>query len=95
VLVVIALGASFLVVPSGEAGLCISAVANSHVLRNVPFVLRGRRTATVSPENGFISHNARQITLDFRGKFTLDGELFEARAPLTIEPAGPARFLRL
>jgi len=67
----------------------------SHVLRNVPFLLRGRRITTVSPENGFVSHNARQITLDFRGSFTLDGELFEAKAPLTIEPAGPARFLRL
>ena len=67
----------------------------SHVLRNVPFLLRGRRTATVSPENGFVSHNVRQITLDFRGRFTLDGELFEARAPLTIEAAGPARFLRI
>jgi hypothetical protein len=67
----------------------------SHVLRSVPFLLRGRRTATASPENGFVSHNARQITLDFRGRFTLDGELFVARAPLIIEPAGPARFLRL
>jgi hypothetical protein len=67
----------------------------SYVLRNLPFLLRGRRTATVSPENGFVSHNVRQITLDFRGRFTLDGELFEDRGPLTIEPAGPARFLRL
>ena len=67
----------------------------SYLLRNLPFLLRGRRTATASPENGFFSHNVRQITIDLRGKFTLDGEIFEAKAPLTIEPAGPARFLRI
>ncbi len=66
-----------------------------YLLCNLPFLLWGRRTATASPENGFFSHNVGQITLDFRGRFTLDGELFEARAPLTIEAAGPARFLRI
>ena len=65
----------------------------TYLLRNLPFLLRGRCTATASPENGFFSHNIRRIILDFRGRFTLDGEIFEARAPLTIEPAGPARFL--
>jgi hypothetical protein len=70
-------------------------VKPSYLLRNLPFLLRGRRTATGSPENGFISHNVRRLTLDFRGRFTLDGELFEAKAPLTIEPAGPAGFLRI
>jgi diacylglycerol kinase (ATP) len=67
----------------------------SYWVRNLPFLLRGRRTRTASPENGFLSHNVRRITLDFRGRFTLDGELFEARAPLTVEAAGPAQFLRL
>lgn len=66
----------------------------SYLLRNLPFLLRGRRTATATPENGFFSNNAGRITLDFNGRFTLDGEIFEARAPLTIEPAGPARFLK-
>jgi diacylglycerol kinase (ATP) len=67
----------------------------SYLLRNLPFLLYGRRTATATPEHGFFSHNVREITLDFRGRFTLDGELFEARGPLTIEAAGPARFLRV
>jgi len=66
-----------------------------YLLRNLPFLLYGRRTATATPENGFFSHNVGQITLDFRGRFTLDGELFEAMAPLTIDAAGPARFLRI
>jgi hypothetical protein len=66
-----------------------------HLLRNIPFLLRGRRTATSTPENGYHSSDAGRIVLDFRGTFTLDGELFQARSPLTIEPAGPARFLRV
>lgn len=65
------------------------------LLRNLPSLLRGRRTATATPENGYYSSNAGRIILDFRGTFTLDGELFQARSPLTIEPAGPARFLRI
>jgi hypothetical protein len=67
----------------------------AHLLRNLPFLLHGRRTATASPKNGFFSHNAERVRLDFRGRFTLDGEIFEAGAPLMVEPAGPARFLRL
>jgi len=65
----------------------------SRLLRNLPFLLRGRKTITATPENGYFSHNAGKITLDFRGRFILDGEFFEATSPLTIEPAGPARFL--
>lgn len=79
------------------AALHLTAVRSKprYLLRNLPFVLRGRRTARVSPDNGYFSHNARRITLDFNGRFTLDGELFEAASPLTIEAAGPARFLRI
>lgn len=67
----------------------------SHLLRNLPSLLAGRRTASATPDNGYLSHNASRIILDFRGRFTLDGELFEAQAPLTIEAAGPARFLSI
>ncbi len=80
-----------------DAPLHLTAVQSKprYLLRNLPSVLRGRRTAGVSPENGYLSHNVRRITLDFTGRFTLDGELFGATSPLTIEAAGPARFLRI
>jgi hypothetical protein len=80
-----------------DAPLHLTAVQSKprYLLRNLPAVLRGRRPAGVSPENGYLSHNARRITLDFTGRFTLDGELFEAASPLTIQAAGPARFLRI
>lgn len=66
-----------------------------HLLRNLPSILHGQRTAGLSPQNGYFSHNAQRIILDFTGRFTLDGELFEAEAPLIIETVGPARFLRI
>jgi hypothetical protein len=82
---------------SEHASLHFTAVKSkpAHLLRNLPFLLCGRRTATASPKNGFFSHNAEQVRLDFRGRFTLDGEIFEAGAPLTVEPGGPARFLHI
>jgi hypothetical protein len=80
-----------------DAPLHFSAVRSKPpcLLRNLPYLMRGRRTRTASPENGYFSRNARRIHFDFRGRFTLDGELFEAVAPLTVEPAGPARFLKI
>ena len=66
-----------------------------HLWRSLPFLLRGIPTAAATPDNGFFSHNAGHVALEFRGRFTLDGELFAARGTLTIEPAGPALFLRL
>jgi diacylglycerol kinase family enzyme len=65
------------------------------LLRNLPSLLLGRRTTTTTPENGYYSHNNSRIVLDFRGRFTLDGEIFETLTPLTIEAAGPARFLKI
>lgn len=65
------------------------------LLLNLPFLLRGRRTASVSRKNGYVSHNTPRITLNFRGSFTLDGEIYEAVSPVTIEPVGPARFLKI
>jgi len=59
---------------------------------------QGRRNRYASPENGYVSVNAREIRLDMDGAFAIDGELFRAdreRGPLVIQEAGPADFLRL
>ncbi len=66
-----------------------------HLLANLPFLLWGKKRSKVTRDNGYFSHNACIIKLDFTGRFILDGEFFEATTPLTIEPAGPAKFLRL
>lgn len=47
------------------------------------------------PDHARCHDHVREITLDWKGKFTLDGEIFEAKGPLIIEPADPARFLKI
>ncbi len=64
------------------------------LLRSLPAVLRGRRTRRNTPQNGYISHNVRQVDCVFKGRFTLDGELFDSPGSLSISAVGPARFLK-
>jgi len=69
-----------------------------HLFRALPALAQGHRSRYASPENGYVSVNAREIRLDMDGGFAIDGELFRAdrkRGPLVIREAGPADFLRL
>jgi diacylglycerol kinase family enzyme len=69
-----------------------------HLFRALPAMAKGRGNRYTSPENGYVSVNAREIRLDMDGAFAIDGELFRAdrkRGPLVIQEAGPADFLRL
>jgi diacylglycerol kinase (ATP) len=69
-----------------------------HLFRALPAMAIGRINRYTSPENGYVSVNAREIRLDMDGGFAIDGELFRAdrkRGPLVIQEAGPADFLRL
>jgi diacylglycerol kinase (ATP) len=70
-----------------------------HLFRGaLPAMAQGHRNRYTSPENGYVSVNAREIRLDMDGAFAIDGELFRAdrkRGPLVIQEAGPADFLRL
>ena len=66
-----------------------------HLLRHLPAILRGRRTRGIIRQNGYISHNAQQVDCAFKGRFTLDGELFDSSGFLRITAVGPAHFLRI
>lgn len=66
-----------------------------HLLRNLPAILRGRRTKEIIPQNGYTSHNTQQVDCTFNGRFTLDGELFDSPGFLSISAVGPARFLKI
>jgi diacylglycerol kinase (ATP) len=69
-----------------------------HLFRALPALAIGRRNRYASPENGYVSVNAREIRLGMDGGFAIDGELFRAdrkQGPLVIREAGPADFLRL
>jgi hypothetical protein len=69
-----------------------------HLFRALPALAKGHRNRYASPENGYVSVNAREIRLNIDGGFAIDGELFRAdrkRGPLVIQESGPADFLRL
>jgi hypothetical protein len=69
-----------------------------HLLRALPFLLRGRRQAHTPSQNDYITCSARSIRLDMAGGFAVDGELFSAdvrTGPVLIQDGGPADFLRL
>jgi hypothetical protein len=65
------------------------------LLVRVRRILGGRPDRAMTPEHGFHSASGERIQLNFRGAFTLDGEVFSTIDGITITPAGPARFLVL
>lgn len=69
-----------------------------YLLRALPSILRGRKGAYGTPENGFYSHNAHEIKLNLGSGFTLDGQLYtpETRQePTVVRYGGTASFLRI
>lgn len=66
-----------------------------HLVRAAPAVMRGKPNRFVRPEHGYTSHNAHEIELHLDCGFTLDGELFSARAgtPVTLRGGYSASFL--
>ena len=69
-----------------------------HLLRALPALIRGRTGRYGTPENGYFSHKIHRVRLTLDGGFTLDGELFEAKAhlgPVVVQNGGEASFLRL
>jgi len=66
------------------------------LLRILVSLLRSQKSCHAIPENGYFSHNVREVQLEFEGDFTLDGELYATGSgPVTITSAGPALFLCL
>jgi diacylglycerol kinase family enzyme len=69
-----------------------------HVLRTVLGLACGGNNRHPGPDNGYLSHNAHEIELDFQGGFALDGELYMPAAgggPVVLQNGGQANFLRL
>ena len=84
----------------GEGPLRLTAVSARprHLLRVLPFLIRGRRHAYAKPGNGYISCSACEIRLDLNGGFAVDGELFSAdarRGSILIQDGGRADFVKL
>jgi hypothetical protein len=69
-----------------------------YLLRALPSILRGRSGAHGTPENGFYSHNAYEIKLNFTSGFTLDGQLYtpeNQQEPTVVRYGGTASFLEI
>jgi diacylglycerol kinase (ATP) len=69
-----------------------------YFLRALPSILRGRKGSYATPENGFYSHNAREIKLNLDSGFTLDGQLYTPEAgaePTVVRYGGTASFIRI
>jgi len=69
-----------------------------HLLRTLLGLACGRSSRHPGTEHGYLSHNAREIELVFRGGFTLDGELYMPDAgcgPVALQEGGQVSFLRL
>ena len=68
------------------------------LLRVFASIVRGRPNRHVSAAAGYQSHNASTVRLSMDGRFSLDGELHEARSDrgeIEIECAGRLRFICL
>jgi hypothetical protein len=69
-----------------------------YFLRSLPSLLRGRQGRFVGPENGYYSHNVREIKLNMDSGFTLDGQLYtpaNRQEPTVVRCGGTASFLRI
>jgi hypothetical protein len=61
-------------------------------------LVRGRQGRHGTPQNGYFSHNVREVRLTFTGGYTLDGELYQSDpqcGPVVVQDGGQASFLRL
>jgi len=61
---------------SGDVRFTTVASSAKHLARSVPGILRGRPRTDVTPENGYLSVNAENVSLRFDCGFTVDGEIF-------------------
>lgn len=68
------------------------------LMQALPSILRGRRGRHARPENGYFSHNASEIRLNFDCGFTIDGQLYtpaNSREPTVVQSGATAAFLRI
>ena len=69
-----------------------------HLLRVLPYLLRGRKCRFGKPQHGYFSHNAHELRLSLDSSFALDGEFYtpvSRLGPVVLKNAGLVSFLRL
>jgi diacylglycerol kinase family enzyme len=71
------------------------AQAPARLCRALPAVLRGRPSAAMRPDPGYLSHNAQHASIDHLHEYLLDGEIFPVTGTLEIKASPPVRFITL
>jgi diacylglycerol kinase (ATP) len=69
-----------------------------YLLRVLPFLVRGRRVAKGTSENGYYSHNVDEVELYLKDSVVLDGEMYtpeSSQEPTLLEHGGDVTFLRV
>ncbi len=69
-----------------------------HLLRVLPWLLRGRCHRRLTPPNGYTSHNVGEVRLTLDTAFNLDGQIYpvDSRAgPVVLRHGGDISFVRL
>lgn len=69
-----------------------------YLLQVLPFVVRGRRAAQGTSENGYYSHNVDEVELYIRDSVVLDGEMYTPNSslePTLLQCGGNVTFLRV
>jgi diacylglycerol kinase family enzyme len=69
-----------------------------YLLRVLPMLARGRRSSRGTRENGYHSHNVKEVRLFLDSPVALDGEIYtpdSMQEPTVLQCGGRATFLRL
>lgn len=69
-----------------------------YLLGALPYLLRGRKCRSGTPEHGYFSRNVNQLRLALDSSFALDGEFYTPDfqlGPVVVKNGGPVSFLRL
>jgi diacylglycerol kinase (ATP) len=67
-------------------------------LRTFQSIARGKANSFAIPENGYLSFNSDEITIQMDGKLNLDGEILttsSSNGPVRISASKPVTFIRL
>lgn len=71
------------------------AQAPARLCRALPAVLRGRPSAAMRRDPGYLSHNTQNASIDHLHEYLLDGEIFPVSGTLEIKASPPVRFITL
>jgi diacylglycerol kinase (ATP) len=82
---------------SEKAPMHFTAIAHRapRLLRSLPFLLRGKSTATMNNNPAYVSHNLSHTAINDLTEYLLDGEIFSNQGQLHLSATPAIRFIVL